>query len=234
MLNQRYVFAHRSLGQSGLVQISDIAALPVRLGSAVRGRRLFHPVGVLAEGTLERLAPAGEGLPLQSGDVIGRISKAVGLPGALPDIAGVAWRTQPTSAAPWDVLLASTVGGRLLLAPVTQWTGTTFSSLMPFRHDDGVWWLRARLTTEIDVAGLPLDAIRSHLGSTGVEFAIDQAAGTGDFLPLARLTLQRPHVEDVSFDPILHTDPSVRPLPQWLSDFRRAAYRRSREGRDAD
>jgi hypothetical protein len=55
------------------VQISDIAALPVRLGSAVRGRRLFHPVGVLAEGTLERLAATGEGLPLRSGDVIGRI-----------------------------------------------------------------------------------------------------------------------------------------------------------------
>ncbi|OBA97444.1 phosphodiesterase [Mycobacteriaceae bacterium 1482268.1] len=217
-----------------MVQISDIAALPVRLGSAVRSRRLFHPVGVLAEGTLERLAPPGEGLPMASCDVIGRVSKGVGLPGPLPDIAGLAWR-MPVADAPtsWDVLLASTIRNRLLLAPAVGWSGATFSSLMPFRHDDGVWWIRARLTTEIDVAGLPLDAIRRHLGSTGVEFAIEQAAGTGGFLPLAQLTLRRPHREDVAFDPILNTDPSVQPLPQWLADFRRAAYKRSREGRDA-
>jgi hypothetical protein len=216
------------------VQISDVAALPIRLGAAARNRRLFHPVGVLAEGTLERVAPDGEGLPMASGDVIGRVSKAIGLPGAIPDIAGLAWRMQPDRPEPWDVLLASTVRSRLLLAPTVRWTDTIFSSLMPFGHKGGVWWIRARFATEIQVAGLPLGAIRNHLRSTGVEFLIEQAAGTGDFLPLARLTLNRAHEEDVSFDPILHTDPTVRPLPQWLSDFRRAAYRRSREGRDAE
>ena len=216
------------------MQISDIAALPVRMGSAVRNRRLFHPVGVRAEGTIERLASPGEGLPITSGEVIGRVSKAIGLPGAVPDIAGLAWRMQSDGPSPWDVLLASTVRGRLLLAPTVAWTGTVFSSLMPFGHEDGVWWIRARLTTEVEVLGLPLDAIRSHLCSTGVEFVIEQAAGTGGFLPLARLTLNRPHTEDIAFDPIINTDPAVRPLPQWLTDFRRAAYRRSREGRDAE
>jgi hypothetical protein len=216
------------------VQISDIAALPVRFGSAVRNRRLFHPVGVLADGTIERLAPPGEGLPMTSGDVIGRVSKAIGLPGAVPDIAGLAWRMQPEGSTPWDVLLASTVRGRLLLAPTATWTGTVFSSLMPFGHEGGVWWIRARLTTEIKVPGLPLDAIRSHLRSTGVEFLIEQAAGTGEFLPLARLALHRPHTQDIAFDPVINTDPAVHPLPQWLTDFRRAAYRRSREGRDAE
>ncbi len=215
------------------MQISDIAALPVRLGAAARNRRLFHPVGVLAEGHLERMAPPGEGLPMQSGEVIGRVSKAIGLPGAIPDIAGLAWRMQTDAAAPWDVLLASTVGARLLLAPTGSWTDTVFSSLMPFSHLNGVWWIRARLATPIEVAGLPLDAIGSHLRSTGLEFSIEQAAGTGDFLPLARLTLNRPHAEDIAFDPIINTDPAVRPLPGWLSDFRRAAYRRSREGRHA-
>lgn len=221
-------------GQPGRVQISDIAALPVRLGAAARNRRLFHPDGVLAEGTIERIAPPREGLPMESGDVIGRVSKAIGLPGAIPDVAGLAWRMQIDGPNPWDVLLASTVRARLLLAPTATWTDTVFSSLMPFRHDDGVWWIRARLTTDIEVTGLPLDAIRSHLRSTGVEFLVEQAAGTGDFLPLARLALRRPHTEDIAFDPIIHTDPSVRPLPAWLADFRRAAYRRSREGRDAE
>ena len=97
-----------------MVHASDVAALPVRLGAAIRNSRLFHPEGVLAEGLLERVAPPDEGLPMQSCDVIGRISKGVGLPGAMADIAGLAWRIPPPqdlrSCMPWDVLLASTVG----------------------------------------------------------------------------------------------------------------------------
>lgn len=218
---------------------SDIAALPVRLGSAARSRRVFHPVGVLAEGTLQRLAPPGEGLPMASGDVLGRVSKGVGVPDALPDIAGLAWRMpSQSSATPWDVLLASSFGGgvgRVALAPVTSWTGATFSSLMPFRFDDGVWWVRAKLITPIGAAGLGLDTIRNRIRSTGLEFEIEQAAGTGTFLRLARLTLRHlmPDRNEVAFDPVLHIAPGVQMLPGWLAGFRRAAYRRSREGRDA-
>jgi len=57
------------------VGISEIAALPVRMGAAVRNRRLFHPDGVLARGTLTRIAPLSEGLPMTSGDIVGRVSK---------------------------------------------------------------------------------------------------------------------------------------------------------------
>ena len=95
------------------MQVSDIAALPVRLGAAVRRRRLFHPDGVLAEGTFERVAAPNEGLPMVSCDVIARVSKGIGLPSGFPDIAGVAWRMPPAqdlrSCTPWDVLLASTL-----------------------------------------------------------------------------------------------------------------------------
>jgi hypothetical protein len=202
----------------------------------MRHRRLFHPEGVLAEGTLERVAAPGEGLPIDSGDVIGRVSKGGGLPGALPDVAGVAWRMPlPAEATPWDVLLASTVRARLLLAPVTRWSGATFSSLMPFRYEGGVWWVRARLSTDIALRGLSLDLIRERINSTGVEFDVEQAAGVGDFLPLARLTLHTlaPNLGDVAFDPTVHSHPGVQLLPAWLTGFRRAAYRRSREGRDA-
>ena len=87
------------------VQASDVAALPVRLGAAIMARRLFHPNGVLAEGLLERIAPPDEGLPMHSCDVIGRVSKGIGLPGAAPDIAGLAFRIPPPrdlrSCMPW-------------------------------------------------------------------------------------------------------------------------------------
>jgi hypothetical protein len=221
------------------VQISDLAALPVKLGAAARGRRLFHPVGVLAEGTLERTALDSEGLPMRSSDVIGRVSKGIGVPGGRPDIAGLAFRIPPPqdlrSCGPWDVLLASTLARkRFVLAPVTSWSGATFSSLMPLRYRGRVWWLRARLATEIRTHDLALDTIESEINSDGIQFDIEQAEFRNEFRPLARLTLRNvdPSCDDIAFDPALHTDCDVQLLPRWLADFRRAAYRRSRQGRD--
>jgi hypothetical protein len=223
------------------VQASDVVALPVRLGAAIRHSRLFHPSGVLAEGLLQRGAPPDEGLPMQSCDVIGRVSKGIGLPGALPDIAGLAWRIPPPqdlrSCVPWDVLLASTVANsRFIFAPTRSWSSTTFSSVMPLRFGGGVWWVRARLVTKIDEPGLSLDTIRNQIDSGEIDFDIEQAHGTRGFQPLARLTLRHldPTNDDIAFDPVLHSDEDVKLVPGWLADFRRAAYRRSREGRDAD
>jgi len=220
------------------VQASDIAALPVRLGAALRRGRLFHPAGVLAEGTLERVAPPDEGLPMRSCDVIGRVSKAVGLPGALPDIAGLAWRIPPpqdlSSCGPWDVLLASTfAGSRIVLSPITSWSGTTFSSVMPLRFKGKTWWVRARLVSNFKGRGLSLDSVGTEIDSDIIVFDIEQAAGFGGFSPLAQLTLRHtdPSCDDIGFDPVLHSDCDVQLLPGWLAEFRRAAYRRSREGR---
>jgi hypothetical protein len=228
-------------GHPPRVRVSDIAALPVRLGAAIRQRRLFHPAGVVAEGVLVRVAPSDQGLPMKSCDVIGRVSKGIGLPGTLPDIAGLAWRIPPPpdlrSCGPWDVLLASTfANSRLILAPVTSWTGATFSSLMPMRYRGGVWWVRARLVSDIGASGLSLGTISDAIRSGGIDFDLEQAQGTGEFLPLARLTLRfvDPSRDDIAFDPVLHSDSEVRLIPRWLSNFRRAAYRRSREGRDPD
>ncbi|WP_197375243.1 phosphodiesterase [Mycolicibacterium baixiangningiae] len=217
------------------VKVSDLLALPVEAGAAIRRRRLFHPVGVLARGRLERIAPPGQGLPIETGDVVGRVSKAVGLPGSVPDIAGLAWRMTPGSR-PWDVLLATTALNRFLLLPTTSWDDTTYSSLMPFRYEGGVWWLRARLITKFGRRGLSLDTVADQLSRGDLEYSVDQAAGTGGFGPLARLTLSEviPPDRDLSFDPTLNTAQGVTLTPGWLTNFRRAAYRRSREGRDAE
>lgn len=234
-------FAGSARGHTTTVQASDIAALPVRFGAALRHRRLFHPAGVLAEGLLERVAPDDEGLPMKSCDVIGRVSKGIGLPGGLPDIAGLAWRIPPPpdlrSCSPWDVLLASTLAGsRVALAPAASWSGATFSSLMPLRYHDTVWWVRARLASPVEKPGLSLDAIEHQISSTGITFTIEQAPSRGPFRPLGRLTLRHvdPSCDDIAFDPTLHSDPEVELAPRWLGDFRRAAYKRSRQGRDAE
>ncbi len=188
---------------------------------------------------MERTALDSDGLPMRSCDVIGRVSKGIGVSGGRPDIAGLAFRIPPPqdlrSCGPWDVLLASTVArSRFILAPVTSWSGATFSSLMPLRYRDRVWWVRARLATEIGTHGLALDTIESEIDSDGIQFDIEQAGFREEFRPLARLTLRHvdPSCDDIAFDPALHADCDVQLLPRWLADFRRAAYRRSRQGRD--
>jgi hypothetical protein len=223
--------------------ISDLVATPFRWASAIRHRRIFHPDGVLAEGSIERLAPANGGLPIPSSDVVARVSKAVGTPGALPDIIGLALRLTPQdSEAPWDILLASAgsgvLGRTVGLRPVMSWTGQTLTSLMPLRYRQSYWWLRARVMTKINGSGVSLDSVRNQLENGGIEFALDQARGRSDFRQLGRVRLTKIIVplpgEDVSFDPVLHTAPGVQLYPGWLAGLRGSAYDRSREGRNAD
>lgn len=223
------------------MKASDLIALPLKFGAAVRHRRVFHPLGVLASGNIERTAPSRRGLPIDSSEVIGRVSKAIGTPGNLPDLIGLAWRmpTHALAATPWDVLMASTGSGMLArfgLQPTRSWTSTTLSTLMPLRYDDGWWWLKAELQTEMS-DGLSLDTLARQIENGDVVFDIQQALGTGPFEPLARLTLSAriptDQDHDVSFDPTRNSGPGVELGPQWLTVLRERAYLRSREGRDA-
>lgn len=224
------------------MKASDLVALPLQLGSAVRRRRIFHPLGVLASGHIERVAPPDRGLPIESGEIIGRVSKAVGLPGGLPDLIGLAWRmpTHALNASPWDVLMVSTGGPGMLsrfgLLPTTSWTGTTLSTLMPLRYRDDWWWLKAHLRTDV-AGGLSLDTLRDEIEAGELVFDVLQAHGTGPFQPLAALTLTAPiptdEDHDVSFDPTRNTIPGIALGPRWLTALRERAYLRSRHGRDA-
>lgn len=234
------------------MKTSEIAALPITAGAALRHRRLFHPTGVLATGSIERLAPPGEGLPIESGEMVGRVSKGIGTPGGLPDAAGLAWRMAPApfAATPWNVLLVSAglgsgsaVPNRMLLRPVTEWAETVYSSLMPLCYrdhygDSGLWWLRARLRTPLPNGGLALQTVREQIAADGMTFHVEQARGARDFTPAATLRLTRVVSDedhhDVSFDPVQHSAPGVEIWPQWLRETRRLAYRSSREGRHAE
>ncbi len=226
------------------MSVTELAAMPFRWGSALRRARVFHPDGLLIEGSIERTAPAEDGLPIPSCDVVCRVSKALGTPGALPDIIGLALRIPPDAddGAAWDILLASAGSGVLSravgLRPVTSWTGPTLTSLMPLRYRGGNWWLRAQLTTEIPGSGVSLGNVRKQLQHGTIEVTLEQAQGTSPFDDLARLTLHgllvAPHGGDVAFDPVLHTAPGVELHPSWLAGLRARAYDRSRDGRDAD
>ena len=223
------------------MKTSDIIALPLQLGSAIRRRRIFHPLGVLASGRIERTAPPLRGLPMESADVLARVSKAVGTPGGLPDLIGLAWRmpADPSATHPWDVLMASTGGGpltRFTLLPTTSWAGTTLSTLMPLRWQGQWCWLRARLRST-GPHDLTLDAVDDALKAGTMVFDIEQADGAASFETLATLTLTAriptDEKHDVSFDPTRNTRSGLELGPKWLTQLRERAYMRSRRGRDA-
>ncbi|OBI23272.1 phosphodiesterase [Mycobacterium sp. E2497] len=225
------------------MSVSDLVALPFQWGSALRGKRLFHPLGVLAEGSIERASPAGEGLPISSCEVVARVSKATGTPGPLPDFIGLAFRVAPPQATgPWDILVVSSGAGvlsrALALRPAISWSGQTLTTLMPLHYEGANWWLRARIESEIDGPGLSLDSVRRRLEHGTIDVSLDQACGGGVFTPLGQLTLTRvvdpERASDVSFDPVVNTAPGVSLHPRWLAELRARAYRRSRHGRDAD
>ncbi|UXA18271.1 phosphodiesterase [Mycobacterium sp. SMC-4] len=219
--------------------LSELTTLPLRAGAALRDKRVFHPTGVLCAGTVSRLAANGTGLPLVSGEVVGRLSKGVGTPGALPDFAGLAWR-MPRDAdgdQPWDVLTVS-ASARVVLRPVRTWPSAQYSTLMPLGYRGEVFWLRVRLRTPVASGGLSLDRLRGRLATGPLEFTVEQACGSGPFNNLAALTLDREICRDEPgcdqpFDPTVRSGTEVHLLPRWLTTVRRSAYRNSREGRGA-
>jgi hypothetical protein len=107
---------------------------------------------------------------------------------------------------------------------------------MPLHRDDGWWWAKADMTTEVDGL-LSLDSVRDAISDVGVSFDIAQAHGTESFAPLAKLTLttviRTDTDHDISFDPARNTAPGVELGPKWLTALRERAYLRSRRGRDA-
>jgi hypothetical protein len=116
-----------------------------------------------------------------------------------------------------------------------SWSDANYSSLLPLRVNDELWWIRAHTATPIDGLGLSLDAIRNKI-PTGLEFTIEQAHGTDEFTPLAKVTFDKVSEDsdhhDIAFDPVLHTAPDVQIWPDWLRQLRQTTYRSSREGRD--
>lgn len=226
------------------MKVSDIAGLPIQAGAALRGARLFHPDGVLAKGTLTRMAADGVGLPIADSDVVARVSKGVGMPGTVPDVLGLAIRMPPHSGdhSPWDVLLASAAGtnpvARTIPFPARALGSAVLSSLQPLHHDGGSWWLRAQVAPETPQASVSLENFHKQINGAGLVFDIEQAHGTGPFEPLARLTLSEPADEadypNIGFDPTVNTTRDVDPEPNWLSGTRKLAYRYSRKGRAAE
>lgn len=198
-----------------------LAAITSGLGSVLARVKPLHPVGDLFDATVTvHGASPNTGVPFI--DVAGehravvRVSRAIGLPAAMPDIAGLALRLELADGGVADLLFASTGSGavsRFLLTPRRPGRTGDLTSLLPYRAPTGPVVFRVR-----------------PAGERTYEMA--WAAPTGAWRSFALLTLgARRHDPSYSFDPVVNTLPSL-PQYRWVARLREPAYYAAREQSD--
>ncbi|HWJ67540.1 MAG TPA: hypothetical protein VNT31_12755 [Nocardioides sp.] len=151
-------------------------------------------------------------------EVLVRTSRAIGLPGPLPDIAGLAIRLHLQPAGYGDLLLASTGWDpvtRHVLVPAWR-HHQPLTTLLPYRSPVGPVVIGAR---PVDVRGhelawAPVGKGWRHLGVLTTE------------LPL-------PDEAEASFDPVLNQLPGLEQYP-WVEHLREYSYATARRLRGDD
>lgn len=127
--------------------VAQTFAQTFALAARLRGGRPLHPEGLVFDAVLNLHGTSRYwGVPFldEAGELRGevRLSRAVGLPPALPDLLGLALRwPQPAAGdgATAELLLATTGSsllGRRLLRPATRWSPAFYGSLLPYRAGD--------------------------------------------------------------------------------------------------
>lgn len=196
------------------------------IGAVRRAPKPLHPRGRLREGTLRRTgAEPPTGVPFLDEPGVDpvrvRESRAIGLPGPVPDVHGLALRVTHDDGTCSDLLLASSGRGRVgrhtLTACREPW-GRPMTTLLPYRSPSGPLAIGARRTARGTVQ-------------------LDCAVGGGPWRPFAELELAAaqpteavPGPGRISFDPVLHPVPGLEQYAV-VERLREPAYRAARSRR---
>lgn len=209
--------------------------------SAVRGKRVFHPEGLVFEATFEpymRSAPTGVEL-LDGGErrVLVRCSRALGLPEPAPDILGFAMRFPDAygRGRHQDLLCVTSIDaplGHHALVPATGFFARPYSTLLAYRLPEGV-----RLFGVVPVgSGPPLGPRLEQIseaaerGTATFELALAPLSGRFDGVGTIRLGKQLPpsRGERLRFNP-WNCGGGIEPTGP-LMGLRDAAYKGSQQG----
>jgi hypothetical protein len=220
-----------------LTILARIIGLLLRAGIAlillVRRPRPIHARGAVYSGEIRWLpGHRATGIawvdspPDSTASITARASRGVGLPSWLPDVFGVALRTE-AAGVPADLELSSSgvgVPGRFLLVPRWSPVRATLGTLLPYRGSRGPVLICARTTVPA----------RSSAGAGGSADApspwtlrLYTARPTGRWHPFAEVTLNRSAGQD---DSALRFDAVRHPLPgagtyEWTRALRQPSYR---------
>ncbi|WP_278314574.1 hypothetical protein [Lolliginicoccus levis] len=203
-----------------------------RTAARARGERLFHPRG---ECFMGEVRPSASGPLAETGASTCqvRLSKGLGVGGGLPDMLGISVRF--LGPRPWDLLLISSASaglfGRFVLVPSAAWTAPRFSTVMPYRCDDGdLVWFHART---VDDRRIPCrrGALAEAVAERPLEIVLHASGARSKSRGIGSLLLTEPVSAEWSFDPVLNTGPGCALAPGWLASIRAGAYRGSRDAR---
>jgi hypothetical protein len=190
---------------------------------ARRGKPL-HPRGTVYSALIRR-----SGMPEPWGsewlDVPGenrgvaRLSRAIGLPGPVPDVLGLAVSFTGRQGTRHDLLLASTGlsrVGRFLLIPRIGARRSSYGSLFPYEAPAGLVLLAA------------VPELRSLRAADAVWFRLLAAGPADRWQPFGTLELTpRAGDEPLRLDPVLHPLPGLR-VPDPLARLRAPSYAAAR------
>ncbi len=197
-----------------------LAGLTGGIAALRRDEKPLHPDGDLYAGRLVRPgsdSPIGVPWIDQPGEdvVTVRISRAIGLPGRLPDVHGLALRMRRGQTRYGDLLLASTGWDpvtRHLLMPA--WNARRpLTTLLPYRSPVGPLVIGAR---PVDVRG----------------YALCWAQVGRPWHPWGELVVETalPDADEVSFDPVLNPLPGLQQY-RWVERLRERSYATARRAR---
>ena len=203
--------------------------------SRLRGGHVFHPSGnmYVATLTIDRGDFLRGAARNRTYEVVARFSRALSLPGGLPDILGIALHV-PTEEGLVDLLFATTgrrVGARHVLLPRRSFTSGAYTTLMPYavRGRTALLGLFPQGHRRVSAR---LDRLDEAVAAAPLSFRLASAPLLGRWRPHGTLRVHTLWTgEDLgAFDPELHNVPELHPTGPFQT-FRREAYRGSRRAR---
>ena len=212
-----------SVGQAASAAGGLVLGGAARVLGAVRpSAKPLHPKGRVVRACLYRDGlepPLGvEFLDTKSIDeVLVRESRAIGLPGSVPDIQGLAIRVPKPDGTYGDLLFATTGWGKLTRFTLTT-SRTTYgrpmTTLLPYRTEAGPVVLGAK-------------------GEGGHSVELSCAIGDGEWRRFADLVITEQDAGDptISFDPVLNQLPGLEQYDAVVK-LRAPAYDAARDSRD--
>lgn len=209
--------AHALVSAGGL-----LLATATRTVAAVRpAAKPLHPRGEVTQGRLfRRGAQPATGVAWLdepgTDDVLVRRSRAVGLPGSVPDIHGLAVRVPRPDGGYGDLLLATTGWGRVtrfVLSASRSPRHRPMTTLLPYRTGRGPLLLGARA-----------------IGEDCFELAVATPEGEWTRFADLRLSALPAADQDVSFDPVAHRIPGLEQYDA-VERLREPSYQTARASR---
>lgn len=193
---------------------------------------LLHRSGLVVRGDA---VSESDHLPIRSGPVTVRLSKALGSPGPMPDMVGVAVRFPPSTvlvgadSGRWDLMLSGPehrIAGLPVMRPAFRWNAVPLTAHGQFQYRERTWRVFGELLTPTNGSGLDLEDLSRGLSRAPGGLTLTAELDGQPSVPLATIEFGGdPIAEDFAgFDPMSVPD-DVRPVRGWWDDLRHAAYR---------